>query len=184
MEKIDWVEAKKYYFSDTNVSYRDVAAKFGVSKTAVENHATKEGWPDLRHQLGELAFEEFKNKLLDQKSQASERHLLQYRNIQSLANKAIAVLDKNSYARDTKGRLVLDEDGRPIPAPPDPYDLKALAQTLKVSIDGERVVLGLPTAVTGISDPLGQPIVPVAVFDLTKPDDEDIDEASRRPHLN
>ncbi len=163
-KKVDWSVVRNEYLQDSTVSYSDLAKKYGVSLKSVKDHGAADGWPALRQNLSEKAFEAFTHKLLGQKSDAQERHLRHYQNIQALANKSIAALDQANYYTE-KGKLVL-VDGKPVEIPPDPYSLKALAQAIKLGIDGERVVLGLPTAVTGLTDGEGKKLQAVAIFDL------------------
>jgi hypothetical protein len=154
-KNIDWFQARALYLTDNTVSYADIAKKYGVTKKAVEDRAKKETWAKLRQDLGEKAFTAFQEKLLDTKESAQNRHLLQYQNLQGLANKAIGILAEHSYATDIKGRLVLNEKGKPIPQAPNPFQLEKLAKTMQIAMNGERVVLGLPTSVGAITDPEG-----------------------------
>lgn len=161
-KNIDWYEARKLYLTDSSLSYEDIAKKFGTSKTAVGNRAKAEDWTNLRQDLNEKAFNVFTEKLLDTKSSANNRHLTQWQNLQSLANMSIQSMAEDSYYTDKRGNLVLIEDKngkpRPIRRPINPFELEKLAKALKVAIDGERVVLGLPTSVSAISDPEGNSV--------------------------
>lgn len=154
--KVDWLEVRKEYLSDDTTSYRLLAKKYGVSKETLQKRATREGWPDLRQDLAEKAFNNFTEKLLDEKSNAQSRHLQHYQNLQALANNSIQDFAERSFERDRKGRLILinDKDGnpQPIPKPLNTFELEKLAKTLKIAIDGERIVLGLPTSVSALSD--------------------------------
>ena len=153
-KNIDWYEARKEYLGDSTLSYEDIAKKYGVSKTAVGNRAKAEDWTTLRQDLYERAFSKFTEKLLDEKSSANNRHLTHWQNLQALANNSIVDMAERSYERDRKGHIILI-DGNPIPRPINPFELEKLAKALKVAIDGERVVLGLPTSVSAITDPTG-----------------------------
>lgn len=155
--KIDWFQVRKDYIQDASVSYNDLAIKYGVSQRSVQERGTSEGWPELRKSLAEKAFAAFQNKLLGIKSKAQDRHLLNWQNLQALANRRI-----QEIAEDKKMAI-------------DAKELKDLTATMKMAIDGERVVLGLPTTVGALTDPDGRPLVPVAVFDL-KPKETPNDE--------
>lgn len=48
MSKINWVHARTDYIADQTQSYASIAKKYGVSDVAVENHAKKEKWQELR----------------------------------------------------------------------------------------------------------------------------------------
>lgn len=127
--KIDWAEAQKFYLMDATMSYKDVAAEFGVSTTAVEKRAAAAGWVELRNKLGEQATNMMIKRLAGKKAGANDRHYDQYKTLQA---KVMLIIDKLS-----------DES--------DPGDLMALARALKVATDGERVVLGLPTNINAVT---------------------------------
>lgn len=158
-KNIDWYEARKDYLSDNTLSFEDIAKKYGTSKTAVGNRAKSEDWTNLRQDLHERAFNVFTEKLLDEKSKANNRHLNHWQNLQALANNSIVDMAERSFERDRKGNIIIikDKDGelRPIPRPINTFELEKLAKALKVAIDGERVILGLPTSVSAITDPEG-----------------------------
>jgi hypothetical protein len=145
------------YLSDNTVKYSDVAKAFKVSVKSVETVASRESWVTLRADLGEKAFNEFTKKLLDTKSEAQSRHLQHWQNLQALANKSIIDIAERSYFTDKRGNLVLVE-GKPIPRPINTFELEKLAKALKIAIDGERVVLGIPTSVSALSDPEGNSV--------------------------
>lgn len=153
-KNIDWYSARKDYLENNTLSYEDIAKKYGVSKTAVGNRAKAEDWTALRQDLYEKAFSKFTEKLLDEKSSANNRHLTHWQNLQALANNSIVDMAERSYERNKAGHIIII-DGKPIPRPINPFELEKLAKALKVAIDGERVVLGLPTSVSAITDPQG-----------------------------
>ena len=134
-QKIDWLKARQDYLADATISYADIGKKYGVSKKAVSDKGLKEGWPELRQNLSEKAFDNFQKKLLKTKEAAQERHLQQFQNLQALINKSIQAI-----AQQTQ---------------PDALELRRLSGALKDSVMGERVVLGLPTNVGSITDPEG-----------------------------
>lgn len=156
-KRIDWYEARKDYLADSSLSLDDIAKKYGVAKSTVGLRAKSEDWTNLRQDLHEKAFTKFTEKLLDQKSSASNRHLTHWQNLQSLANNSIVDMAERSYERNKAGHLIL-LDGKPIPKPLNPFELEKLAKTMKLAIDGERVVLGLPTSVSALSDPEGNSV--------------------------
>ena len=133
--KVDWLEVRKEYVTHLTISYATLAEKWGVARKTLQARATREEWPELRQELADKAYLQFSEKMLDEKSQAQTRHLKQYRNLQALANRAIQEM--------SAGTLVL-------------ADLERLARTLKLAIDGERIVLGIPTTISAISDPQGE----------------------------
>lgn len=158
MAKIDWVEARNKYLQDSSLSYSDIGKQFGVTKTAVEARGKKEGWVELRQSLGEKAYEKFQKNLLDVKSKAQDRHLQEYQNLQALVNRSMEAISNNNFYTDKKGNVIKDAEGKPIRIPPNPFDLEKIAKTLKIAVDGERVVLGLPTTVSGITDGQGDSV--------------------------
>ena len=46
----DWAKIKAEYIADQSMSYRKLAKKHGVSRSAIQVRATKEKWVDLRGQ--------------------------------------------------------------------------------------------------------------------------------------
>ena len=161
-KNIDWYAVRKDYLQDNTLSYSDLSKKYGVSKSMIGKVATEQEWTTLRQDLNERAFSEFTEKLLDVKSSANNRHLTHCQNLQALANNSIVDMAERNFERDKSGRLILlkDKDGvpQPIPRPINPFELEKLAKAIKVAIDGERVVLGLPTSVSAISDPEGNSV--------------------------
>lgn len=174
--KIDWVEARHYYLRDSTISYADVGKQFKVSKTTVEKRGKAEGWVELRQELGEKAYSEFTQKLLDDKTEAQSRHLQHYRNLQALANSSIQSMANHTYYRDKHNHLVLDKDKNPIPVPINTFELEKLAKSLKIAIDGERVILGIPTSVSAVTDKDGGNVWE-GFAEMMKAADEVLDEA-------
>lgn len=152
--KVDWSLVRNEYIADSTVSYSELAKKYGVTKTAVQKRGTAEKWSELRQIYAEKAFNQFTEKLLDEKSSAQVRHLQHYQNLQALANNSIQDFAERSYERDRKGKLIL-VDGKPIYKPINTFELEKLARSLQIAINGERVVLGIPTSVSALSDPEG-----------------------------
>jgi len=152
---IDWYEVRKAYLTDNNLTYEDLAKTYRVSKTTIGNKALAENWTQLRQDLNEQAFSDFTQKLLDTKSEAQSRHLQHWQNLQALVNKAIIDIAERNYFTNKAGHLVLDSKNNPIPRPINPFELEKLAKAAKIAIDGERVVLGIPTSVSALSDPQG-----------------------------
>lgn len=154
----DWYSARNDYLTDNTITYRDIAKKYGTSTRAVEYRAKQEKWVELRRDFGEKAFEEFKIKLIDQKSRAASEHLLSYQNVRSLVNRAAIEMSERNYERDSKGHLVLDSKKQPVPSPLSAFELEKLAKALHQAIVGERIVLGMPSSVSAITDGKGDDI--------------------------
>lgn len=143
--KIDWIEARKYYLRDNTVSYRDVAEKFGVSKKAVETHASVDGWAFLRQSLGERSIQRVEAEIVDKNTEINEKHGRHYRNAQALVSNLLIVASNTLKKKiEEKGadNLTIYEEGIITPA-----RLKYLVESMKIAIDGERVTVGLPTSV-------------------------------------
>jgi len=168
--KVDWLEVRKEYLMDATTSYKSLAKKYGVALKTLQDRGTREGWSVLRQDLVDKAFNRFTEKLLDQKSSANERHLQHWQNLQGLANEAVVDMATRNFERDRKGNLVMFR-GKPLPVPLNTFELEKLAKTLKIAIDGERVVLGIPTSVSALSNPDGDDIF-TGLADLIKGADE------------
>jgi hypothetical protein len=159
---VDWFAARQDYLLDNTISYADIAKKYNCTKNAVLARAKSENWPELRRSLAETAFEDFKLKLLDQKAQAQSEHLISYQNMRALANRAVVEMSRHHYARDRYGNLITTKlkDGtiEPVPAPMNPFELEKLAKALHQAIVGERIVLGMPSSVSAITDGKGDDV--------------------------
>jgi len=132
---IDWVEAKAYYCEDVSRSYVSVATKFGVSVKAVENKGSEEKWVKFRQELGEKAMKAFEENKIAEIANANNKHLMSYQRLEKIANLKIAnmINDKG----DAKAMLKLK-----------PGELKSITDVLEKSINGQRLILGLPTSVS------------------------------------
>lgn len=138
---LNWAEAFQFYCETVDgklPSYQDVADKFGVSKTEVGQRALEENWIKLRQEL----YENGKSKFLENKSnliaKAENSQLNYWRKVQSLLDILLDELEVNlSLNQATK--------------------LNTLTRIMKVAIEGERTVLGLPnTVLAGRFEPLNQ----------------------------
>ena len=134
--KWDATKALAEYLSDSNLSYADIAKKYGVSHDTVEKEGSKSDWVERRRKAGELAIldaEAAKRQKIADHIETYERIFINLRNI---ANNAMVRINKE--AGTTK-----------IP------DVLALVHSTTVLIrafENERRLLGLPTrdiAITG-----------------------------------
>lgn len=157
--KIDWAEAQKDYLTDATMSYKDIAEKYGVSSTSVENHARGQGWVELRNKLGEMSTNKILKKLANERSKANLRHTKSYRKVQEIAEEMLR-------------KLSLDlADGADV----DTGDLKNLSHSLRTAIEGERIALGLPNNVKGFADDQGKSITrPLVLSAIKARDNADI----------
>lgn len=152
VSKVDWIEIRKEYVTNHTSSYRTLSKKFGISYTALQQHATKEDWPKQRQDLVEKSNQKTDDEFVKIKAECDDRHVLHYKNIQAIANKTI--MKWNDKLNKTSSSFEVDA-----------RDLANVARALKIGIDGERIVRGLPTTVTGLTDGKGQPLS-AKVFDI------------------
>lgn len=146
--KIDWLAARNDYIADVTVSYTDIGKKYGVTKSAVQKRGTAEGWPELRQRLADKAYDAFQHKMLEEKESRQAVQLQHWQNLQALCNLTIQGMANHNFYTDRQGNVILDQRGKPIIVPPSAFALEKLARAMEAAINGERVVLGLPTAVT------------------------------------
>lgn len=137
--KIDWAEAQKDYLMDATLSYKDIAEKYGVSSTSVEKHAKAQGWVALRNKLGEKATNMMMEALARKKAQANNRHQKYYERLQKIAGKTLDEYEEGNIT-------------------PEPKELESTARTLRMAIEGERVVLGLPNVISAVTDKDGEDV--------------------------
>jgi hypothetical protein len=122
---IDWNEAKAYYMESFTRSYADVAKKYGVSLTIVEKRGNDESWVKVRQELGEKALLEFEENKIMEIAKANKNHITIFRSLQAHAAKQLY------NKKDIKAG-----------------EVSAIASALKIAIEGERLILGLPTTVS------------------------------------
>lgn len=130
-KKINWIEAFQFYCETIDgrlPSYQDVADKFGVSKTEVGKRALNESWTRLRQEL----YENGKNKFLENKSdmiaEAESGHLEKWKAIQDVADVFLDEIEKDPSLKQVS-------------------KLYSVTRIIKLAIEGERIVLGLPNSV-------------------------------------
>ena len=63
--KIDWLEIRKAYITNKDITLKELADIFGVSENAVKRQASKEKWTEKRKQFQEKVFEKTCNKIAD-----------------------------------------------------------------------------------------------------------------------
>lgn len=142
--KIDWLEAKKYYVENNRVSLRDVALKFGTTTKSVEDHSAKEGWVNLRQQVGVSATTAIVEKAADERVAIVNEHALKFAQTEN-----ITVAMMNRLARKLRRLEQTDPDALlDDKSYMSPQQWSYLVQALKVSTDGRRTALGLPVTIT------------------------------------
>ena len=129
-KNIDWVAAKQYYLESFTRTYADVAEEFKVSSQSVEQKGSEESWVKSRKDLGEKALEEFESNKVVEIAKAKKSHLDKYRILMQIVN--LKLVDMSAIkSPDIKAS-----------------ELKSLADALEKAINGERLILGLPTSVS------------------------------------
>jgi len=118
---IDWAAAKAFYMDSFINTYADVAKKFNVSKTTVERKGSEESWVEARQKLGEKAVIEFESNKILEIAKANASHLRTLRYLLS----SVAIKMSNGVLK--------------------PSEMSSIASALKIAIEGERLILGLPT---------------------------------------
>jgi hypothetical protein len=148
MAKINWNKARTMYVADDTVSYLQVAETFGVSHKAVKDRGAKEGWREQRSKLSIRVNDRLVDQAADQLSEVNERHTNMYKNMQALGlaelNIALINIRKAQEKASLEGRDVSFDDKSVMGQ----QRLKFLFDGLKIAMDGERITLGLPTAVS------------------------------------
>lgn len=140
VSKLDWQKAYTWFIADARRSYADVAEEFGVSKQSVERNAritAEDGeivtWAKRRQLLGENAKKQAEDEYRKSTPARNEQHLLQYRNLQIIISTKIGAIASQGKLHET-----------------DTSQLLSLAKALKISIDGERTILGLATSIAAV----------------------------------
>jgi len=127
-KNIDWVAAQQYYLESFTRTYLEVAKKFKVSLTLVEQHGSDEDWVKTRKELGEKALQEFEANKIYEIAQVNSKHLRVFRGLLSVATKHLFVLQNAKVIKTS--------------------DLKNIADTCEKAVNGERLIFGLPTRVS------------------------------------
>lgn len=143
--KINWTFAQKDFLSDPTLRYKDIADKYGVSVTAVKQRGANEGWHGLRLELSKKTIQQVETKLIDRNSEINERHATVFRNLQQLASTKLTIAYRQIE------RLIKEKgidnisiyDNKMISQ----RDLKDLVDAYTGAINGERITVGLPTAI-------------------------------------
>lgn len=144
MKNLDWKEVFKFYCEVSpdgrRKSYKEVSEKFGVSERMVEEKGRQENWVELRDNLGENELEAFKVKRIDEILNAENRHLKTWRSLQATALELLKDLRRDIETARTNTKVLI----KVYPT----ATLREITSTLDMAINGERVVLGLPTSVS------------------------------------
>lgn len=150
--KIDWNVAFAWFLEDASRSYSDVAKQFDVSKRSVERKAfvnnddgSFETWAERRQRVGDEARKDAEDAYRKSIPAREEQHLALYRNMQ------VATGVKVNLLVNQGDWLVNPKTGKKVKVQEfSARELADAAKALKLSIDGERVILGLSTSVSTI----------------------------------
>jgi|GEM_PF-4879199 len=141
--KISWAEAKTDYLSEPTVGLRDIATRYGVSRTTVERHARVEGWSNARQEVGAAAAQKAAEEATETLSEINSRHQEAYKQAQEIANEYMHIIEQQILAEKEAAEL----EGRSYDPSklPEPRQFYYLVQAVNTAVMGERVAVGLPT---------------------------------------
>lgn len=135
--KWDVVAAEKLYLSDTTVSLQDIADKFGVTKKTVGEYAKKHEWTKRRQNVAEKGLEKFEDQHAELISTTNEEHLRLFKNARNIAYNNLVKVSKQA---GEQGII-------------DVKELNGNIYGMSKAIEGERMVLGLPTVIQAFPKP-------------------------------
>jgi Tfp pilus assembly major pilin PilA len=143
--KVDWLEAKSLYLTDHKLSYGDIATKYGVSLKQVKKWGARQQWRDGRQRVSKLAVIKLTDNLAETAAETNQRHAEMYQQAQELVLAQLEILDvQTTIAVDNAER---EERTIAMKELPSTATLLSLTKSLVTAVNGERVCLGLPTAI-------------------------------------
>ena len=143
--KVDWLEAETLYLTDHKLSYRDIADKYGVSLKQVKKWGARQQWREGRQRVSKLAQTKITENLAESAAETNQRHAEQYQEAQELTLAYLEILDAQmTTAVDTAEREERIVEMKELPST---ALLLSLTKSLVKAVNGERVCLGLPTAI-------------------------------------
>lgn len=121
-------------------AYSDVAKQFGVSVRVVEKYGSKFDWGKKRDAFGKEQIKKAEETLLEQIEKASTRHLENYVEMEALGMDVLreqkALFHGANLGEKKKGRKF------------SPWVIGEVTTVVKRAMNGQRVILGLPTEVS------------------------------------
>ena len=136
--RIDWSAIKTAYVTDPKETHRSLEARFKVSRSAIANHCKKEDWSKDRQEW----LKKHESNVLAAAGEDREEA------ISALTKKHETLLNSLSEKiTEATQHLSMDEWAA--------KNLESLAKASKLVIEGERLTVGLPSDVKGLSDPRG-----------------------------
>lgn len=143
--KVDWLEAKTLYLTDHKLSYRDIADKYGVSLKQVKKWGARQQWCEGRQEVSNLAQTKIQENLAESAAETNQRHAEMYQEAQELVTAYLEILEVQiTQAVDNAER---EERTVSLKELPNTALLLSLARSLVTATNGERICLGLPTAI-------------------------------------
>lgn len=139
--RIDWIAARNDYTTDASMSYAKIAEKYGCAKRSVEQRAKKESWVKVRQSVGEIINDEVAKLTAQSADEANQRH----RSIWSEAQELVLTRLRRIREDADKG-FEVQADGK-IVGMFNPKEMKAIIESLKITVEGERTAIGLPNSV-------------------------------------
>ena len=143
--KVDWLEAKTLYLTDNKLSYRDISDKYGVSLKQVKKWGARQQWREGRQEVSKLAQTKITENLAESAAETNQRHAEMYQQAQELTLAYLEILDVQMTvavdAAEREERIVSPKEL------PSTATLLSLTRSLVTAVNGERVCLGLPTAI-------------------------------------
>lgn len=160
-KRIDWAPIKAEYISNAESTFSSLAAKYKVSKSAVQKRAQKEKWAELRQSSSETTTEEIIKQRREAVLDANKRHTMYSQLAQKVAYESIVALNDPlvRQLRSKDGTPIFDQDQKPVIAPVDGEALSQYTRSLKQAIEIERNVLGLPGNIDALLDPDDGPTI-------------------------
>lgn len=98
MAKINWLQARVDYVSDESLSYEDIAKKYGTTKRAIEMHASKDKWVQLRADTSATLRQKLPEKISESIADVKVRHIQTAKILQSKGLRVIVGDPKNGIA--------------------------------------------------------------------------------------
>jgi hypothetical protein len=152
--RVNWEAAMKFFVTNPEITYVDIAKKYGVSEPTARSHGSKGNWTGLRKQAQRKSEVVLVDNVADVLAETNEKHAKAYRMGQYYVNRRLQLaLAKMQNTENKATSKVLLENGLEVPVVRDdwlmsPQQVNFLLSAMKTAMDGERVALGLPTNVT------------------------------------
>lgn len=136
--RIDWSAIKTAYITDPKETHRSLEKRFKVSRSAIAKHCKDEKWAEERQEWLKKTESNVLNAAGEDREEAINALTKKHSDLLgTLSEKILSATEK----------LSMDEWAA--------KNLESLAKASKLVIEGERLTVGLPSDVKGLSDPRG-----------------------------